>query len=127
MTRVCRSGPRQVFKMAFEMPPRNRAIHAPHAARYCESGGRTSASPCRLLRMQLAGRYAKPKASLCTKQKAAPGFRRFKLLVRVLWAALITKKRGLQCRTAGANLQEAFSDSARSAPKVSRPLATAKP
>ena len=39
MTRVCRSGPRQVFKMAFEMPPRNRAIHAPHAARYCESGG----------------------------------------------------------------------------------------
>ena len=28
MTRVCRSGPRQVFKMAFEMPPRNRAIHA---------------------------------------------------------------------------------------------------
>ena len=39
MTRVCHSGPRQVFKMAFEMPPRNRAIHAPHAARYCESGG----------------------------------------------------------------------------------------
>ena len=28
MTRVCRSGPRQVFKIAFEVPPRNRAIHA---------------------------------------------------------------------------------------------------
>ena len=33
-------------------------------------------------------------------------------LVRVFWAAIIAKKNELTVRTAGVNLQEAFSDSA---------------
>ena len=43
-----RRGPRKVYKMAFQMPARNQAIHAQRPVRYCESGGRHAAKRAEL-------------------------------------------------------------------------------